>query len=91
MADFRTIALIMAMGMLADFLYSVFIGRGEIVDSTPPDIVNVNHQKFNAEQIENEYMDESLHGDTPDHYTDEDLLFDTSDDSDNHEHKQSNI
>lgn len=90
MADFRTIALILAMGILADFLYGIFFGQDEIVDSAPPDIVNVNDQQFNAKHTTHEYMDESLHEHTQNNYADEDDLFDKTVDSVNYQHKQGN-
>lgn len=82
MADFRTIALIFAIGMLADFLYRAFYGGSEEVDSTPPLTDDVNTTGFTAEKQEEPlYPSTDSFGDAHDH-------FDEIVDPQNYEHRK---
>lgn len=82
MADLRTIALIFAVCMIADFLYRAYLGKNEVVDSSEPVPDEAHTEDFSSDPTTGESHSHHEHT-----YVDEVDMFDEVTDSETYHHK----
>lgn len=86
MSNFRTIALIFAVGLIANILHGLFFGIDEQIDTTPPDPVDAHNLKSETqEQLISE--EEDLFDEHSELIEDDDSYFDEIIDPEGYHHK----